>query len=308
MRRVFAIGETVLDIVFKNQVPVAAKAGGSMLNTSVTLGRLGIPVYFISEYGIDQVGEMVDSFLKANGVNTQYVHRFSDGKSALALAFLDDNNNAHYSFYKSYPDQRLQIEIPAITNEDIVIFGSFYGITTAVRSVLLHILKQANEVGALILYNPNFRKSHLDELAILLPAIEENIAYSHIVKGSDEDFQLIFNANSSTEAFIALKDPSKFMIYTAGSQGAYFQSGSNAFHLPAHNLTPVSTIGAGDNFNAGLVYGLIGEGISRAGITGVSAEVWQKVLKHGIAFASEVCMSYENYISFEFAANYKSKK
>ena len=31
MRRVFGIGETVLDLMFKNDQPIAAKAGGSVV-------------------------------------------------------------------------------------------------------------------------------------------------------------------------------------------------------------------------------------------------------------------------------------
>ena len=86
MRRVFGFGETVLDIIFKDGQPVAAKPGGSVLNSFVSLGRLGWNPFFISEYANDDVGELIDTFLTGNGVNTHYVNRFSDGKSALALA------------------------------------------------------------------------------------------------------------------------------------------------------------------------------------------------------------------------------
>jgi sugar/nucleoside kinase (ribokinase family) len=69
MRKIFAIGETVLDIIFKNGQPAASNAGGAMLNTAVSLGRLGLPVHFISEYGTDQVGVLIDHFLNCNGIN-----------------------------------------------------------------------------------------------------------------------------------------------------------------------------------------------------------------------------------------------
>jgi fructokinase len=46
---VYCIGETVLDIIFRDDQVIAAKPGGSMLNTAVSLGRSGIPVEFISE-------------------------------------------------------------------------------------------------------------------------------------------------------------------------------------------------------------------------------------------------------------------
>ena len=76
MRNIYTIGETVLDILFKNQLPVTAKAGGACLNSAVTLGRLNLPVYFIGEYGMDEVGNIIDTFLKENHVSTQYVYRY----------------------------------------------------------------------------------------------------------------------------------------------------------------------------------------------------------------------------------------
>ena len=89
MRKIYGIGETVLDIIFKDSQPQAAKAGGSVLNSVVSMGRMGLPVSFISEYGLDDVGDLIDNFLKHNGVNSSFVHRFKNGNTALALAFLD---------------------------------------------------------------------------------------------------------------------------------------------------------------------------------------------------------------------------
>ena len=66
MRRIFAIGETVYDIIFKGTQPVSAKPGGAMLNTAVSLGRLNLPVHFISEYGYDIVGDIINNFLNKN--------------------------------------------------------------------------------------------------------------------------------------------------------------------------------------------------------------------------------------------------
>ena len=35
-----------------------------------------------------------------NNLSTRYVDRFPDGKSPISLAFLDDDSNANYTFYK----------------------------------------------------------------------------------------------------------------------------------------------------------------------------------------------------------------
>ena len=64
----YTIGETVIDLIFKNMQPQAAKVGGSALNTSVSLGRLGNRVSFISEIGTDELGDWCKRFLADNGV------------------------------------------------------------------------------------------------------------------------------------------------------------------------------------------------------------------------------------------------
>ena len=159
--RIFAIGETVFDIIFKNGKPVASTPGGSMLNTAVSLGRLGADVHFISEYGEDTVGNLVDDFLRSNGVSTEYVCRNDGFPSSLALAFLDENNNAEYSFYKHYPANRLDVAFPALTGNDMIIYGSFYGIEPQIYARLKPFLEQAHAKNTPVIYDPNFRKAHL---------------------------------------------------------------------------------------------------------------------------------------------------
>ena len=43
MRKVIGIGETVLDIIFRDNHPVDAVPGGSAYNALVSLGRVGVP-------------------------------------------------------------------------------------------------------------------------------------------------------------------------------------------------------------------------------------------------------------------------
>jgi fructokinase len=305
-RKVYTIGETVLDIIFQKNIPMAAKAGGAMLNVAVSLGRLKLPVHFISEYGTDQVGKMIDGFLTSNGINTNNIYRFSNGKSALALAFLDENQNASYSFYKSYPSKRLDIEFPDFGPLDIVLFGSFYGITPEIRETLMILLKKAKEAGSLIIYDPNFRKSHLHELPNLLPSIYENIKIADIIKGSNEDFEILFNAKTPDDAFKALNDSNKILFYTAGNKGAFFYSENRRLFIQAKPIIPLSTIGAGDNFNAGIVFGLFQNNIHHLNFLNMEQEIWENILFHGNNFAAEVCLSYDNYISDKFASNYLS--
>ena len=66
-RKIIGIGETIMDIIFKNGQPTAAVPGGSVFNSVISLGRLGQQVSFISETGNDRVGRIILDFLKDNG-------------------------------------------------------------------------------------------------------------------------------------------------------------------------------------------------------------------------------------------------
>lgn len=49
MRKIIGIGETILDILFRNGQPEAAVPGGSVYNGVVSLGRMGMDVTGLSQ-------------------------------------------------------------------------------------------------------------------------------------------------------------------------------------------------------------------------------------------------------------------
>ncbi|HEY5469646.1 MAG TPA: PfkB family carbohydrate kinase [Bacteroidales bacterium] len=306
MRKIYGIGETVLDIIFKDGQPVAAKAGGSVLNSIVSMGRVELPVSFISEYGLDDVGKLIDDFLKRNGVNSSYVYRFNDGSTSLALAFLDDKNDARYTFYKDFPGKRLDIDFPVTEKDDIVQCGSFYSIWPEIRKKFKDFISKAKENGALIIYDPNFRKIHLSELDILKPLIIENMQLASLLRGSNEDFKNIFGVNNADEAWDVVRAYCKCLVYTANTEGVFVRTDNYSGKFPVQKITPVSTIGAGDNFNAGMITSIYQNGIIKEQLEKMTEKGWSKVITLAVAFATHVCMSYENYISTDFANKFKS--
>jgi fructokinase len=309
MRKVFTIGETVYDIIFKNGRIQTGKAGGSMLNSSVSLGLLGIDVSFISEIGADQVGELINKFLIKNHVSTNFIYLFEDGKTPIALAFLDENQNAAYSFYKIYPGKRLQQPFPEITSGDIVLFGSFFSLSPQVRQPLMGFIKKARASGAIIIYDPNIRKSHKSEIPELQNLIYENISLADIIRGSDEDFKTMFGVNNFQEATEIFKNSgNQIFIYTAGGDNVrlFSNNATSSFSVP--DIIPLSTIGAGDNFNAGIIYALLKQNIFRKDLNNLPSDQWYEIINTGIELSQEVCKSYNNYISASFAKRFVKRK
>jgi fructokinase len=306
MRRIYGIGETVYDIIFKDGSPQAAKPGGSVLNSMVSLGRIGLPASFISEYGNDDVGSLIDKFLNVNGVDTSSVYRYNNANTSLALAFLDERNDAHYTFFKDFPEKRMDIDFPSVCKDDIVQYGSFFAVGKEIRPVLMKFIKSVLNKGGLILYDPNFRKSHVSELEKLRPLIIENMKMAVIVRGSDEDFRNIFNAENADEAWEIVKNYTRCFVYTSSADGVFVRTESFSGTFPVNKINPVSTIGAGDNFNAGMIAAIFNNVITGDELCQMGEEKWAKVISSGVEFATDVCLSYENYISHAFASRYLS--
>ena len=305
MRSVFGIGETILDIIFKEEQPYKAVPGGSVFNGLVSLGRLQVPVTFISEVGKDQVGDLILRFMAQNHISTQYIDRFPDGKSPVSLAFLDANRNAKYAFYKDYPTQRLEVPFPRIEADDIFIIGSYYALNPALRPRMVEFLQYAHERKAIIYYDLNFRKAHAHEAIRLMPTVLENLEYADIVRGSDEDFLNLFGEQAGDRVYA---DHIQFycdrLITTYGAKGVDLYTSRFKQHYDALAIEPQSTIGAGDNFNAGLIFGLLKEDVRLKDLADLTPDSWERTIRHGMALAGEVCQSYDNYISTDFASRY----
>ena len=304
MRKVIGIGETVLDIIFKDNQPIGAVPGGSTYNAMISLGRAGVPAQFISETGNDRVGQMIISFLKENGVSAEYINVFPDSKSPLSLAFLNEQNDAEYLFYKDHPNDRLDFVTPDVKPDDIVMFGSYYAINPVIRPQVQGFLDYARQKGAILYYDVNFRPSHKNEVMKLTPNIIENLEMADIVRGSDEDFEIMYRKNDADSVYRSeISFYTKKFIYTRGSQPIEVRAeGGFAKQYPIDLVGEVvSTIGAGDNFNAGFVYGLLKENITRSHIeSGLTESQWDSLINYGMSFSANVCQTLYNYISPEF--------
>lgn len=310
MRKVIGIGETMLDIIFKNGKPIEAVPGGSTFNGIVSLGRAGVKTVFVSETGNDRVGEYVRDFLRDNNVDTSAINVFQETKSPVSLAFLDKDNNADYIFYRDQKHDHMDFAYPDIQKDDIVVFGSFYAVNPALRPQVSGLLEYARQRGAIIYYDVNFRKAHQADVMKVTPNLIDNLEYADIVRGSKEDFEVLYKKDSAERVYRAETSfYCKRFIYTDGSNPVSVFS-NNGFHkeYAMPKTETVSTIGAGDNFNAGFIYGMIKYGVTRDDVEqGLSEEIWDKLIATATAFSADCCKDIFNYISKEFGLQLQNK-
>ena len=294
MRKVIGIGETVLDIIFRNNQPIQALPGGSTFNAIISLARSGVPTSFISETGNDRVGQTIIQFLR----------------EPLSLAFLNDKNDAEYIFYKDHPKDRLDFTYPSVQADDLVVFGSYYALNPVIRPQVKAFLEYAHQRGAILYYDVNFRASHQHEVIKLTSNLLENFELADIVRGSKEDFQILFKKDNPDVVYrTQISFYTKKFVYTQAGDPIELR-GDNGLskQYPVTPIQTVSTVGAGDNFNAGFLYGLIANGITRNHIEqGLSETQWDSLIACGQKFSAEVCSSLYNYVSPEFGAERKKE-
>ena len=291
------IGETVLDIVFQDMKPQAAVPGGSTFNAMISLGRTAgrdfpeVGLRMVSQIGDDPVGDLVFSFMQENRVGTGAMVR-AKGQTTVSMAMLDEHRNAKYEFFRDLGLPAFQAPELAFGPGDIVLFGSFFSINPETREQTRALVRAARAAGATVYYDINFRKSH--DAATSRPEIEKNMALSDIVRGSSEDIEALYGSASASEVYERHIAPlCKNFICTKGADETEVFSPGFRKSYPVPPGTPVvSTIGAGDNFNAGTVYALMKLGKLD----------WDVLVPTAHRFSANVVASLFNYVDEDFQA------
>ena len=303
-RTIIGIGETVLDIVFRGGQPQAAVPGGSVFNSMISLGRTvgrkfpGVRLLMESQVGDDYVADMVADFMASNGVSTEGI-KMAKGQSVVSLAMLDENNNAHYEFYRDKDLPPFRTPDTAVRPDDIALFGSFFAVSPVTGRQAGEFISRAKEAGAIVYYDINFRKNHPAEPA----RFEANIALADIVRGSSEDIEYLYGSSDAAKVYREHIAPlcRNFICTRGGEDAEVFSPGVHVLFPTAPVEKIVSTIGAGDNFNAGIIYALVKNGFGKAGLERLTADDWALLVPTAMKFSANVCGSLYNYVDPDFA-------
>ena len=310
-KKIIGIGETVLDIVFRGGQPIAAVPGGSTFNAMVSLGRTAgrrfpdIPIIMITQVGDDQVADIITDFMLHNGLSTEGVKRVPGTQSTVSMAVLDENNDAHYEFFRDRGTPPFE-ELPELCFEpgDLVVFGSFFAISTSTRGAVKRLVDAAHAAGAIIYYDINFRRSHLADLPTSRGFIMENCAASDVVRGSADDIEFLFCTRNAAEVYEKHISPlCGTFICTKGADSTEVFSPAGRAEFPVAKIDTVTTIGAGDNFNAGFVYALLAGGFTKERIAVLTPEDWAHLVPIATKFSAAACQSLYNYVDEDFIDN-----
>ena len=194
--------------------------GGSVYNTAIALGRLGVPTALFTGLSTDFFGDMLRDGLKASKVDLRYT-KIWDKPSTLAFVKLTDGH-ARYSFFddnsagrmltkKDWP--KLDAKVQALH------FGSISLIPEPGGATLEALMKREAK-SRVISLDPNIRPSQIKNKRAHLARLSRMIAMADIVKVSDEDVAWMTGKNDfKATARKWLKLGAKIVVITRGGEG-----------------------------------------------------------------------------------------
>jgi len=297
MKHIYTLGEIVYDIIWENGIIRSGLPGGAMLNTAVSLSRLGNTCSLISRLGNDSISKIIETFLKSAGICNDHIKHY-DGLTPLAFAVLDEHKNAAYQFYKQNSANDPGFIFPEIRAGDYLLFGSFFSLQDHNYRFCLPFIRKSRENGALIMYDPNIRRKHNGEMHNISARIREYVKLAHIVRASDDDFRIMLDIRTARNAAAWVRRHSDaVLIYTIGSRQVHVFIKDKEYLFPVPKINPVSTIGAGDTFNASILSDCTRLSLGPELIHSTEKSLWKEICNHAVLLAQETCMSPFNYIS-----------
>ncbi|MBD5346225.1 MAG: hypothetical protein HDR92_03730 [Bacteroides sp.] len=296
MRRIIFIGECALDIVFpasQNNYPLAtlsnlnAIPGGRMLNAAALLGSLHDNVSYVGEAARDRIGDMIVSFLSANNVDVSSIDRYVDGDTPSNLFFPETEANPTKSImiYRRYPAECFDVKWPDVSENDVVVFGSYFAIDQRVRPRLRELMAYIVERKAMVINVPGFLKQQEPRITRVMPEILENLEVSDLVVTRTGDLANIYGTRNPEDCYrkhIRFYCPSFINIDPDSKQMTFF-------HNDIQVSTPISRPPISLMWNSGALAGIISSlvdlGITRDTLKNIEPAILSDIITEANSMA-----------------------
>jgi fructokinase len=224
--------------------------GGSVYNTAIALGRLGIETGLFAGISTDFFGDSLRAGLTESKVSLKYT-RAKPQHTTLAFVKLE-NGHARYSFVDDASAGRnlVKADLPKLPKSVAALhFGSISLIPEPEGGTYEALLKRERK-SRVISIDPNIRASLIKDRKTHLARLE----LSDIVKISDEDVQWMTGAGKFEAAARKwLKAGAKVVAITRGGEGVEVYAKGQKLSLAAPKVKVADTVGAGDTFTAGFL-------------------------------------------------------
>lgn len=239
------------------------KIGGAELNVMLGCARLGLDTGWISRLGKDEFGRHIMNTMRGEGVDVAEVQMMEGYSTSLNFKEVNETGAGRTFYYRlPSPTETLTPEtIPFdyIRSAKILhMTGVFCAILEKNRAITLAALQFAKANGVQISFDPNIRlrlwseEEARETLLTYLPFVDHLLV-------SKEELELIFDTTDEKVILAALgRYTFESVVMKDGENGSFALIDGTWLHSPGVKVEKVvDTVGAGDGFDSGYLYGLL---------------------------------------------------
>jgi sulfofructose kinase len=242
--RILCAGIATLDYVYQvEEMPTRAEkyrardfritTGGTAANAAVAMARLGADVQLFASLGDDPIGDDIAASLRAEGIDCSGLRRASGRASPVSAIIVDRIGER---MVVSYADPLLPREVDWLPDRLPEGVGAVLG-DTRWQEGSAHLFRLAREAGIPAVLDADREPERVPELLTLATHIAFSMQGLRDITGHSD-------ARRALEAF-SLGDE-VWLGVTNGGEGLFFWSEGAVHHLPAFEIQPIDTLGAGD--------------------------------------------------------------
>lgn len=269
MPQIVTIGEALVEIMRPDEgVPLDEPgpfagpfASGAPAIFAVAAARLGLETGFIGATGADAFGRLIARRLRAEGVDTSFLHTIPGMTTGIAFIAYTSGGSREFVFHLR------QSAAAAMTPDQVQpdyfaglkwlhLSGSTIFLSETCRTACAAAVRAARAAGAKLSLDPNLRPE-------LLPVDEARIVLAPFLETADlllptaEEARLLTGCDDDDAAAKALLDgQERLVVLKRGAAGATVVSTHGRVDIRGLPVTEIDPTGAGDCFNAAFVYGL----------------------------------------------------
>ena len=258
MRKVYVFGSFVMDHTTRcNKMPRDGESvfgesfqvsfGGKGINQAMMLKRLGADVQMIGALGKDKNGEEFKNLLIENNFDINNIF-FKDVVTGVSNIIIDSTGQNRIIVVLGANNELTSEDVLSLENK--IEENSIFLIQNEIPMKTIEtIVALGNKKRATIVLNPAPYKEIKDETLNLIDFITPNENEATDLFKLDK-----YDSEEILKAFNKLK--TKCLVMTIGDKGAIYYDHQKRINCSPYKVEVVDTVGAGDAFNGGFVYGL----------------------------------------------------
>jgi 2-dehydro-3-deoxygluconokinase len=240
------------------------KVGGAELNFAIGCARLGLNSKWVSRLGKDEFGRVIYNFTRGEGVDVSEVELVEGYPTSLNFKEINGDGSGKTFYYRYHsPITTLTPEkVKEEWFEDIDLLhltGVFMAVDPNNLKVVKRLVEIAKDKGVPVSFDPNIRLK-LWTIEEARKAYNEIFPYVDILLTGLDEIRLIIGKDSNEElGEFANQYGIKDLVIKDGANGSRLYRDGNWIEAPGFSVNPIDTVGAGDGFDSGYVYGWLND-------------------------------------------------